>query len=206
MSLNQDYDYLFKVLIIGNSCVGKSNILLRFSENVFHESFLPTIGVDFKIKNVEVNDKVVKLHIWDTAGQERFKTITATYYKGAHGIIIVYDITDRSSFNDVENWQNEISLHASGNVVKLLVGNKCDMESERQVSHQEGKDFADSLNIPFMETSAKQRINIEDCFKLLTMTILPNAAPQNQNKNDNTMSITSKRQNKKDNSDTGCNC
>jgi len=104
MSLNQDYDYLFKVLIIGNSCVGKSNILLRFSENVFHESFLPTIGVDFKIKNVEVNDKVVKLHIWDTAGQERFKTITATYYKGAHGIIIVYDITDRSSFNDVENW------------------------------------------------------------------------------------------------------
>jgi len=80
------------------------------------------------------------------------------------------------------------------------------MESERQVSHQEGKDFADSLNIPFMETSAKQRINIEDCFKLLTMTILPNAAPQNQNKNDNTMSITSKRQNKKDNSDTGCNC
>merc|ERR1712110_968384 len=154
MALNQDYDYLFKVLIIGNSCVGKSNILLRFSENVFHESFLPTIGVDFKIKNVEVNDKVVKLHIWDTAGQERFKTITATYYKGAHGIILVYDITDRQTFQDIENWLGEIQQHASPNVAKLLVGNKCDLESERQVKWEEGKQYADSLGIGFLETSA----------------------------------------------------
>merc|ERR1712226_36280 len=149
MAFNQDYDYLFKTLIIGNSCVGKSNILLRFSENVFHESFLPTIGVDFKIKNVDVNDKLVKLHIWDTAGQERFKTITATYYKGAHGIILVYDITDRQSFQDIENWLEEIQKHASPNVAKLLVGNKCDLENERAVSVQEGREYAESLGMNF---------------------------------------------------------
>lgn len=149
MAFNQDYDFLFKTLIIGNSCVGKSNILLRFSENVFHESFLPTIGVDFKIKNVDVNDKLVKLHIWDTAGQERFKTITATYYKGAHGIILVYDITDRQSFQDIENWLEEIQKHASPNVAKLLVGNKCDLENERAVSVQEGREYAESLGMNF---------------------------------------------------------
>ena len=165
MAFNQDYDYLFKTLIIGNSCVGKSNILLRFSENVFHESFLPTIGVDFKIKNVDVNDKLVKLHIWDTAGQERFKTITATYYKGAHGIILVYDITDRQSFQDIDNWLGEIQTHANPNVAKLLIGNKCDLENERAVSAQEGKEYAESLGMNFLETSAKNKINIEETFK-----------------------------------------
>ena len=128
MSLNQDYDYLFKVLIIGNSCVGKSNILLRFSENVFHESFLPTIGVDFKIKNIQFEDKTVKLHIWDTAGQERFKTITSSYYKGAHGIIVTYDITDRDSFAKVSEWMSEVDKHASENISRILVGNKRDLE------------------------------------------------------------------------------
>merc|ERR1711976_151061 len=204
MTLNQDYDFLFKVLIIGNSCVGKSNILLRFSENVFHESFLPTIGVDFKIKNVEVNDKVVKLHIWDTAGQERFKTITATYYKGAHGIILVYDITDRSTFTDIENWLNEIQQHASPDVTKLLIGNKCDMVNERQVTYQEGKDFAESLGMQFLETSAKNKINIEECFKTLTMAILPNAAPSQKDKKDNAHTI-SNRGNREKKSD-GCGC
>lgn len=91
----QNMDHIFKILIIGDSSVGKSNILLRFSDNIFHETFLPTIGVDFKIKNIKLMEKSVKLNIWDTAGQERFKTITATYYKGSHGIILVYDITDR---------------------------------------------------------------------------------------------------------------
>ena len=121
MAFSQNYDFTFKVLMIGNSCVGKSNILLRFSENVFHESFLPTIGVDFKIKNIDIDDKVVKLHIWDTAGQERFKTITATYYKGAHGIILVYDITDRQTFSDLENWLEECRNNGSPEVVPLLV-------------------------------------------------------------------------------------
>lgn len=205
MSLNQDYDYLFKVLIIGNSCVGKSNILLRFSENVFHESFLPTIGVDFKIKNIQFEDKTVKLHIWDTAGQERFKTITATYYKGAHGIILVYDITDRTTFSDIENWLSEIQQHASPGVARMLIGNKCDMESERQVSFQEGKDYADSLGIPFLETSAKNKINIEASFKELTAVILPTAEPKKAG-GENTTQIRDQRGQKKAGGSSGCDC
>ena len=130
-------------MLIGNSAVGKSSLLLRFSDNTFSESFLPTIGVDFKIRTFEMNGKTVKLQIWDTAGQERFKTITSSYYKGAQGIILVYDITDRQSFKDVENWLAEVEKHASENVIKLLVGNKCDLESARAVTFEEGKEFAD---------------------------------------------------------------
>ena len=167
----QDVDHIFKVLIIGDSSVGKSNILLRFSDNIFHDTFLPTIGVDFKIRNVKISDQTIKLNIWDTAGQERFKTITSTYYKGAHGIILVYDITDRESFNNINNWLTEVKKHAGANVVKLIVGNKCDLEQERIVSTQEGKDFADSLGVSFLETSAKQRTNIDEAFMTLTKQI-----------------------------------
>ena len=167
----QDVDHIFKVLIIGDSSVGKSNILLRFSDNIFHDTFLPTIGVDFKIRNVKMGDQTIKLNIWDTAGQERFKTITSTYYKGAHGIILAYDITDRESFNNVNNWLAEVKKHAGAQVIKLLVGNKCDLENERVVTAKEGKEFADSLGISFMETSAKQRINIDESFMTLTKQI-----------------------------------
>jgi Ras-related protein Rab-1A len=167
----QDVDHIFKVLIIGDSSVGKSNILLRFSDNIFHDTFLPTIGVDFKIRNVKMGDQTVKLNIWDTAGQERFKTITSTYYKGAHGIIIVYDITDRESFNNVNTWLSEVRKHAGGQVVKLLVGNKCDLEDERVVSKKEGQDFADSLGVSFLETSAKTRVNIDESFMTLTKQV-----------------------------------
>lgn len=167
----QEVDHIFKILIIGDSSVGKSNILLRFSDNIFHDTFLPTIGVDFKIRNVSVGDQTIKLNIWDTAGQERFKTITATYYKGAHGIILVYDITDRNSFDNINNWLNEIKKHAGPSVVKYLVGNKCDLEEERVVSKKEAKEFADNLGISWMETSAKERINIDDSFMGLTKEI-----------------------------------
>ncbi|TNV84127.1 hypothetical protein FGO68_gene14490 [Halteria grandinella] len=114
--MNPEYDYLFKVLLIGNSGVGKSSLLLRFADDVFTDNFMPTIGVDFKIRTIEVDGKTIKLQIWDTAGQERFKTITSSYYKGAHGIIVTYDITDRESFSAIENWMNEVEKHASDNV------------------------------------------------------------------------------------------
>ncbi|MCL4112818.1 UNVERIFIED_CONTAM: hypothetical protein GTU68_029823 [Idotea baltica] len=165
--MNQDYDYLFKLLLIGNTSVGKSSLLLRFSDNIFSEryfftifSFLPTIGVDFKIRTFETGGSTVKLQIWDTAGQERFKTITASYYKGAHGIILVYDITDRQSFKDIENWLAEVDKYGNENVVKLLVGNKSDLEANRQVKAEEGKNLADSLGIKFLETSAKDAVNV----------------------------------------------
>ena len=167
----QDVDHIFKILIIGDSSVGKSNILLRFSDNIFHDTFLPTIGVDFKIRNVKMSNQTIKLNIWDTAGQERFKTITSTYYKGAHGIILVYDITDRESFNNIENWLNEVKKHAGAQVVKLLIGNKCDLEEERVVNTKEGKELADNLGISFLETSAKQRTNIDEAFMTLTKQI-----------------------------------
>ena len=171
MSFGQDYDYLFKILLIGNSSVGKSSILLRFSDNIFNESFLPTIGVDFKIKTFDIQGKTVKLQIWDTAGQERFKTITSSYYKGSNGIILTYDITDKQSFKDVENWLAEVEKYAKPDIVKLLVGNKSDLESQRQVTKEEGQELADSLNVKFIETSAKNSVNIEGAFMTLSQEI-----------------------------------
>ena len=150
-----DVDHIFKILIIGDSSVGKSNLLLRFSDDTFHDTFLPTIGVDFKIKTLNVSNNKIKLNIWDTAGQERFKTITATYYKGSHGIVLVYDITDRNSFTNISNWLKEIKKQAGPGVVKFLVGNKCDLQEERNVTFQEGKELADSIGVSFLETSAK---------------------------------------------------
>ncbi|CAD8151433.1 unnamed protein product [Paramecium octaurelia] len=180
MSLQQEYDYLFKILLIGNSAVGKSSLLLRFADNVFNESFLPTIGVDFKIRTFDLNGKTVKLQIWDTAGQERFKTITNSYYKGAHGIILVYDVTDKQSFKDVENWLAEVEKYANENVVRVLVGNKVDLESKREVTPEEGKELADSLNIRFIETSAKNSSNVEKAFITLANEIKAKVAKSSE--------------------------
>lgn len=164
MALQQEYDYLFKLLLIGNSSVGKSCILLRFSDNIFNDNFLPTIGVDFKIRTFDLQSKTIKMQIWDTAGQERFKTITSSYYRGAHGVILVYDITDRQSFKDLENWLLETEKHASEDIVKILVGNKNDLESSRVVTYNEGKNYAMNNGMEFIETSAKVNVNIEEAF------------------------------------------
>ena len=195
--MNQDYDFQFKVLITGSTCVGKSNILLRFSENIFHESFLPTIGVDFKIKNLNVNNKQVKLHIWDTAGQERFKTITAAYYKGAHGIMLVYDITDRQSFNEVEMWQNESDKNGGPGLTKLLIGNKCDKNNERKIPVSEGQAFAESRGMSFIETSALSKINIEEAFRIISTELLKKNNHLIPNNDGNLNSIHMKRKEQK---------
>jgi Ras-related protein Rab-1A len=128
--------------ILGDSSVGKSSILLRFSDNVFLESWLPTIGVDFKIRSLEVNKKSVKCQIWDTAGQERFKNIVKTYYKGCKGFILVYDISYRQSFENIENWLKDIENFADKDTIKILVGNKCDLETKREVSYECGERLA----------------------------------------------------------------
>jgi Ras-related protein Rab-1A len=159
------------VLLIGNSGVGKSSLLLRFADDVFTDNFMPTIGVDFKIRTIEVDGKTIKLQIWDTAGQERFKTITSSYYKGAHGIIVTYDITDRESFSAIENWMNEVEKHASDNISRILVGNKSDMTEARQVSTDEGKELAEHYNVRFLETSAKDCKNVEEAFTMMTREI-----------------------------------
>lgn len=160
----QEYDYVFKLVLIGDSGVGKSCLLLRFADDTYTESHISTIGVDFKIRTIQLDGKTIKLQIWDTAGQERFRTITSSYYRGAHGIIVVYDTTDSESFEHVKTWLHEIDRYASENVNKLLVGNKSDLKASRQVETEAGKDFAAQCSIPFLETSAKNADNVEDAF------------------------------------------
>uniref|UniRef100_A0A0D9VJ03 GTP-binding protein n=1 Tax=Leersia perrieri TaxID=77586 RepID=A0A0D9VJ03_9ORYZ len=171
-------DYLFKLLLIGDSGVGKSCLLLRFADDSYLDSYISTIGVDFKIRTVEQDGKTIKLQIWDTAGQERFRTITSSYYRGAHGIIIVYDVTDQESFNNVKQWLNEIDRYASDNVNKLLVGNKSDLTANKVVSSETAKAFADEMGIPFMETSAKNATNVEQAFMAMAASIKDRMASQ----------------------------
>jgi len=159
-------DFLFKLVLIGDTGVGKSCILLRFADDAFTESYISTIGVDFRFRTIKVENKTVKLQIWDTAGQERFRTITSAYYRGADGIIMVYDVTNAESFSHVADWLTEVNRYASESTCKLLVGNKNDMEN-KQVTSESAKEYADSLGIPFLETSAKSAANIEEAF--LTM-------------------------------------
>ena len=190
-----EFDYIFKVLIIGDSSVGKSNILLRFSDDKFHDTFLPTIGVDFKIKNLNVNGKPIKLNIWDTAGQERFKTITSAYYKGSHGVVIVYDITDKEGFNNVPNWINEAKKHAGPNIAKILVGNKCDLTQERKVTTQEAREFADREGMQFFECSAKAKINISEIFEALTKQMYENLPDNEKKVRGDEMNLSAQRKN-----------
>ncbi|KOB71946.1 Rab1 protein [Operophtera brumata] len=163
-------DYLFKLLLIGDSGVGKSCLLLRFADDTYTESYISTIGVDFKIRTVELDGKTIKLQIWDTAGQERFRTITSSYYRGAHGIIIVYDCTDQDSFSNVKQWLEEIDRYACDNVNKLLVGNKCDLTTKKV-------QYAEQLGIPFLETSAKNSTNVEQAFMTMAAEIKGRVGP-----------------------------
>mmetsp|Transcript_26967 Transcript_26967/g.57347 ORF Transcript_26967/g.57347 Transcript_26967/m.57347 type:complete len:215 (-) Transcript_26967:355-999(-) len=166
-SKSKDYDYLFKLVLIGDSGVGKSCLLLRFADDAFTESYISTIGVDFRFRTVKMDKKTVKLQIWDTAGQERFRTITSAYYRGADGIIMVYDTTSSDSFDHVNDWLKEVNRYASEGTCKLLVGNKCDRTSDRAVTAERAKEFADDLGVAFLETSAKTAKNVEEAF--LTM-------------------------------------
>ena len=171
MAASSEYDYLFKLLLIGDSGVGKSCLLLRFADHTYTESYISTIGVDFKIRTIELDGLTIKLQIWDTAGQERFRTITSSYYRGAHGIMLVYDVTDLESFTNVKQWLNEIDRYASDGVNRLLVGNKCDLTKRKAVDYQTAREFADRLEMSFIEASAKASTNVEKAFLVLTSEI-----------------------------------
>ncbi|XP_007432282.1 ras-related protein Rab-35-like [Python bivittatus] len=167
----KDYDHLFKLLIIGDSGVGKSSLLLRFADNTFSGSYITTIGVDFKIRTLVINGERVKLQIWDTAGQERFRTITSTYYRNTHGVIIVYDVTNAESFVNVKRWLHEIGQNCD-NVCKILVGNKCEDLSRKQVETLDARRFSDQMGVRLFETSAKENLNVEEMFNAITTMVL----------------------------------
>lgn len=167
---NKNYDSIMKVLLIGDSGVGKSCLLVRFVEDKFSPSFITTIGIDFKIKTVDVNGKKIKLQLWDTAGQERFRTITTAYYRGAMGIILVYDVTDERSFTNINQWFKTVNDHANDDAQLLLVGNKCDMDT-RLVTYEQGEALAKELGLPFIEASAKDDTNVNDIFFTLAQLI-----------------------------------
>jgi len=163
------YNYLFKIVVIGDHNCGKSCVLLRFAENTFRDDHVTTLGVDFKLKTVKLDRDRVRLELWDTAGMERYRTIYNSYYHSAHGVMIVYDITDKRSFDNLKNyWLNEVRMHAPQNAVLMLVGNKCDLSEDEQ--HQRKVDFrtveklASELNVSLFEVSAKTGINVEEAF------------------------------------------
>ena len=176
-AVNPEYDFLFKLLLIGDSGVGKSCLLLRFADDTYTESYISTIGVDFKIRTIELDGKTIKLQVWDTAGQERFRTITSSYYRGAHGIIVVYDVTDQESYNNVKQWLQEIDRYACENVDKLLVGNKCDLTDKKVVEYTRAKAYADQLGISFLETSAKNSTNVEQALMTMAADIKSRVGP-----------------------------
>lgn len=167
----REYDHLFKLLIIGDSGVGKSSLLLRFSDNTFSGTYITTIGVDFKIRTIDVNGEKVKLQIWDTAGQERFRTITSTYYRGTHGVVVVYDVTSGESFANVKRWLHEIDTNCDV-VNRILVGNKDDDPDRKVVLTQDAHKFAEQMGIQLFETSAKENKNVEEMFVAITRLVL----------------------------------
>jgi small GTP-binding protein len=166
--MSQDkYDCVIKLLLIGDSGAGKTALLMRYAVDTFSPTYISTIGIDFKIKSIVIDNSKVKLQIWDTAGQERFRTITTSYYRGSHGVFIVYDVTDRESFSNIEKWLADINRLAPPEIAKILVGNKSDLADRRVVSTKDGQDLANKYNIKFFETSAKVGTNVNKTFEIL---------------------------------------
>jgi len=161
---DDEYDYLFKVVLIGDSGVGKSNLLSRFTRNEFNLESKSTIGVEFATRSIVVDSRTIKAQIWDTAGQERYRAITAAYYRGAVGALLVYDIAKHLTYENVERWLKELRDHADANIVIMLVGNKSDLRHLRAVPNEEAKQFAEKHELRFIETSALDASNVEKAF------------------------------------------
>ncbi|KAI9114851.1 hypothetical protein K1719_013864 [Acacia pycnantha] len=169
-------EYLFKIVIIGDSAVGKSNLLSRYARNEFNPHSKATIGVEFQTQSLEIDGKEVKAQIWDTAGQERFRAVTSAYYRGAVGALIVYDITRTTTFESVGRWLDELKTHCDTTMAMMLVGNKCDMVDIRNVSTEEGKSLAESEGLFFMETSALDSTNVDTAFEMVIREIYNNVS------------------------------
>ncbi|CAH9121398.1 unnamed protein product, partial [Cuscuta epithymum] len=169
--VDHEYDYLIKIVLIGDSGVGKSNILSRFTRNEFCLESKSTIGVEFATRTLQVEGKTVKAQIWDTAGQERYRAITSAYYRGAVGALLVYDITKKQTFDNVERWLRELRDHADSNIVIMLAGNKTDLNHLRAVPEQEARLLAEKEGLSFLETSALEALNVEKAFQTILLDI-----------------------------------
>jgi len=163
---------IFKVLLVGDSATGKSSMLLRYAEKRFEESSMPTLGIDFKISNIHIGQWNVQLQIWDSAGQERFRTITRAYYRGSHGILLCFDVTNQESFDSLKDWIKDIQFYAGDSVPMVLIGNKNDLEEDRVITFCEAQKFAERLGIEYIETSAKCATNVEKAFENLSLTMI----------------------------------
>ncbi|XP_076844799.1 ras-related protein Rab-37 isoform X3 [Brachyhypopomus gauderio] len=176
-SVNEYFDISFKVMLLGDSAVGKTCILVRFKDGAFlGGNFIATVGIDFRNKVVTVDDMKVKLQIWDTAGQERFRSVTHAYYRDAQALLLLYDITRKSSFDNIRAWLTEIHEYAQKDVVIMLLGNKSDMAAERVIKQEEGQKLAKEYGVPFMETSAKTGVNVELAFHAIARELKHRAA------------------------------
>ncbi|KAM7378167.1 hypothetical protein PAMA_013185 [Pampus argenteus] len=170
---DDSFDFLFKIILIGDSNVGKTCVVQNFKSRVFSERQQNTIGVDFTVRTLDIEGKKVKMQVWDTAGQERFRTITQSYYRSAHGAMITYDITRRSTFDSVAEWIREVELYGASNVVLVLIGNKCDLEQEREVLFEEACNLSKDRGIlAALETSAKESQNVEEAFMMMARELL----------------------------------
>ena len=164
-----------------NSSLLLSFFIITLQDDAFTESYISTIGVDFRFRTVKIDNKTVKLQIWDTAGQERFRTITSAYYRGADGIIMVYDVTSQDSFDHVNDWLKEVNRYAAEGTCKLLVGNKSDRSTDRVVTSEQAKEFADEIGVPFLETSAKSAANVEEAFLTMAGELIKQRIARGQN-------------------------
>ncbi|XP_068611110.1 ras-related protein Rab-19-like [Brachionichthys hirsutus] len=170
---DDSFDFLFKIVLIGDSNVGKTCVVQNFKSRTFSEKQQNTIGVDFSVRTLDIEGKKVKMQVWDTAGQERFRTITQSYYRSAHGAVIAYDITRKSTFESVTHWIKEVELYGAANAVLMLIGNKCDLEEERQVQFRKACNLAKERGLlAALETSAKESQNVEEAFMMMARELM----------------------------------
>ena len=167
MSNDPDYDYLYKLIIVGDSFVGKTNIMSQYIRKEFSLNTKSTVGVEFGAKIIKIENKMIKAQIWDTAGEERYRSVTNAYYKGAKGAFVVYDITNKLSFESVEKWIQDLKINSDHNITLLLIGNKKDLEDKREVSKEEGEEKAKTFGLGFIETSACTGENIDKAFEIM---------------------------------------
>ena len=171
-SESKKYKYMFRICLIGAANVGKTSLLQRYSDKFFKENYSATVGVDFRVITLKYQDIITKVHIWDTAGQERFKSISINYYRSSHGFIYVYDVTNKDTLNNLDSWINLTNENCNTNVINFLVGNKTDLEKYREVSKEQGEQYAIANNLIFMETSAKDNTNVSKLFEYFTYKLV----------------------------------